>query len=151
MCQKQLNSYCKKQDGSICNDLNATDNTEISHSLCAGDSQGWTSFAAIRRRDHCQLWTMALVNQQICHGHVICSVDNNNTTVGHLSRQFSRIFWLMEKKRMQKAMALSTHSGGSKIPYYMTLHGNKLAVQAKDIIVGEKKKLSISIINLSYS
>ena len=30
MCQKQLNSYCKKQDGSICNDVNATDNTEIS-------------------------------------------------------------------------------------------------------------------------
>ena len=43
-CQKELNSYWKERDGTICNDANTMDN---SPSLRCGDPKGWTSFAAI--------------------------------------------------------------------------------------------------------
>ena len=91
-CQKQLNSYWKKWDGSICKNVNAMCSTEISPSLRCKDSQGWTSFAAIEENvASCEPWPW--LTYRFTMAIAICSIDSN-TTFGHLSREFSWFHWI---------------------------------------------------------
>ena len=81
---------------------------------------------------------MALVNQQIHCGCVILSIDNNNTTVGHLSREFSRLLWhFLKRNECGRQRHSPLIPGGLKIPCYVTFQWKKLVVQARDIIAGE--------------
>ena len=88
---KAVEQLLKKQDGSICNDVNTTDNTEISPSLCCGDSQGCfhlPSFAAIEEIVvSCEPWPW------LTGRFTVAVVDNSNTTVGHLSRDLRHSLW----------------------------------------------------------
>ena len=89
-CQKQLTSYWKKREGLIWNDVNTTDNTEISPIAYAVESPRWTSFITIEKIvARCELWPWSTDRFAIA----VCSIDNNNTTVGHLSREFGRFLW----------------------------------------------------------
>ena len=63
----------------------------LSYSLCCGDSQGWTSFAAIEEIiASCEPWARS--TDRFAVAVVIHSVDEN-TTVGHLYREFSHLLW----------------------------------------------------------
>ena len=139
MCQKQLNSYWKKRDGSICNNVNAMDNTEIPPSLHCGDSQGWRSFTAIKEIvASYERWPWS--TDRFAMAVVIRSVDNN-TTVGHLSREFSHLFSdSLRRNGCGKWQPSPLIQGGLKISCYVTLHGKKkLVVLAWDIIAEENK------------
>ena len=138
-CQKHLTSYWKKRDGSSCNDVNA-----ISPITYAVETLRM-NILHCNQIDRRQMSTVALVDRQVRRGHVIHSVDNNNTTVGHLCREFSRLLshFLTHGARRRNKCGRRWHSplipGGLKIPCYLMLHGKKLVVRARDIIAGENK------------
>ena len=85
-------SYRKKGDGSICNDVNATDNTEISPIAYAVETS---------RSGHPSLQSKRL--SPAVNGVALRSTDRFTvrpllsaaliTTVGHLSRELSRLLW----------------------------------------------------------
>ena len=143
MCQKHFNSYWwKKRDDRFVT-MSTPWITQISpNSLRCGDSQGWSSFAAIEEIvASCEPWPWS--TDRFAVTVVICSVDNNNTTVGHLSREFSRLLGHFLTHRGGEMNAESDSRsplipGRLKIPCYVTLHG-KLVKQARRIIAGENK------------
>ena len=71
--------------------MDSTEISPIAYIHC-GDSQGLTSFAAIEEIiASCEPWPW--LTDRFAVVIVIRSVDNNNTTVGYLSREFSRLLW----------------------------------------------------------
>ena len=88
MCQKQLKSYWKKRDG------NATDNTEIFPiSYAVETPRGEHPSLQLKRScvASCEPWPWS--TDRFAVAVVIRSVDNNNTTVGHLHRKCSPLLW----------------------------------------------------------
>ena len=81
MCHKLLNSYLKKRDGSIC---------DLSLFMIRGVLS--LTIPCRASKDH-QLCTMALVDRQIHRSCCHTQVDNNNTDVGHLTREYSHLLW----------------------------------------------------------
>ena len=70
------------------------------------------------------------------------SVDNNNTTVGHLIKRIQPLTlafhsWRRNECRRRRRSPLI--QGGLKIRCYVTFYAKKLTVQARDIISGENK------------
>ena len=133
-CQEQLNSYWNKQDGSICSDVNATDNTEISPIAYAVETprvehpslQSKTSSPAVNRgpgRPTDSPWPLLFAALITTIPLLAIYLDNLPA--------YSGIFWLTEKW-MRKATELSTHfPGGLKIPCYVTFHRKKSVVRAR--------------------
>ena len=123
----------------MCNNVNATDNTEISPIAYTVETP---------RGEHPLLqWKRS--SPPVNHGPgrptdspwslLYASVDNNNTTVGHLSREFSRLLWHFPTHRgeVNAEGDSALHLFKAENPYYMMLHGKKLVVRARDIIAGE--------------
>ena len=66
--------------------VNATDSSPIAYAVETPRGE----LLSLQSRDHRQLWTLALAGEIHC-GCVIHSTDNNNTTVDHLSIEFSHL------------------------------------------------------------
>ena len=113
------------------------DNTEISPSLDCGDSQGWTSFPTIEEVvARCELWPWS--TDRFAVAVVIPSVENNNTTVGHLPREFSHLPWhflhhggAIDYEVTGRRLRSPLIQGGLEIPCYVTLRGKKLVSRAR--------------------
>ena len=116
----------------------------LSYSLRCGDFQGWTSFTAIKEIvTSCEPWPWLTDRSAMAMLYTVLIVGNNNTTVGPLSREFSRLTLAFSDSRRRNECGRRRRSplipGVLKIPCYVTLHGNKLVVQARDIIAGENR------------
>ena len=126
-------------------DINASENTEISFGSCCRNSQGCfhlPSFTTIEEIvTSCEVWrwsTNRFIMTIVIHG-----IDNNNTYVGHLSREFSCLLWHflthggeIECKVTGRRQRSPLIQGRMKILCYVTLHGKKLVVRVRDIIAG---------------
>ena len=136
---KAVEQLLKKWDGSVCNDVNTTDNTEISPIAYALWRLQGVNILRCNRRDCHQLWTVALVSQPrdspwpLLYAALITipllAIYLEN------SAAYCGIFWLTEEKWMRNAMALSTQSRRIED----SLLQKKLVVWARDIIAGEIK------------
>ena len=138
-CQKQLNSY---RDESICNDVNATENTEISSIAYAVETprgehpslQSKRSLPAVNSgpgQPTDSPWPL-LYAVLITTVSLLAIYLQNSATYCGISDSRRR-----NKCGRQRRSPLIP--GRLKIPWYVTFHGKKkLAVQARNITAGKK-------------
>ena len=109
-----MTSYWKKQDGLICNDVNATDNTETSPIAYAVETPRAEHFAAIEEIVACcepWPWSTGRFAMAVLYAALITTIPlvaiylENSAAYSGISD-----LWSTEEKLMQKMTALSTHS-----------------------------------------